>query len=200
LLIGLVGCATVHNENIIEATDFTSDHVKLAVRQQYRSVAVLPFENATQYTTADQHARRAFFGAMAAYKNYDLQPMEVTDRAIRKLARSTIDPAHYATLRAALGTDLLVFGTVLAQDHSYGVVYGRNAVRVKILFVDAATGDIVWQSEESRARTLVGVSFISLFNNEYMWAREVVNRYNELFRDMITTLPDCSAPTPHNKE
>jgi len=191
--IWLAGCAMITNENINDATDFQSDHVKLAVRGQYRSVAVLPFENQTDYPSASQYARQAFFGTMAAYKSYSLQTLEETDARLANLPRSVVDPAQYNKLRAALGVDLLAFGSVIEQDHTYGVVYGRNAVRVKLVLVDAATGAVVWQSEEGRSRTLLGMSFMSMFDNEYMWGREIMNRYNELFRDMIVTLPDRSA-------
>ena len=197
----LAGCAMITNENINDAADFQSDHVKLAVRAQYRSIAILPFENQTDYPSATQYARQAFFGCMAAYKRYALQTLDDTDARLANLPRSTVDPAQYAKLHAALDVDLLAFGYVIEQDHSYGVVYGRNAVRVKLLLVDAATGATVWQSEEGRARTLVGMSFVSTFDNEYMWGREIMNRYNELFRDMIATLPDCTVkPTDQLRE
>jgi hypothetical protein len=189
----LAGCAMITSENINDATDFQSDHVQLAVRGNYRTLAVLPFENQTDFPSATQYARQAFFGSMAAYKSYALQTLDETDARLASLPRSAVDPAQYQKLRTALGVDLLAFGYVIEQEHSYGVVYGRNAVRVKILLVDAATGATVWQSEEGRSRTLLGMSFMSMFDNEYMWGREIMNRYNELFRDMIVTLPDRSA-------
>jgi hypothetical protein len=191
----LAGCAMITNENIHEGAEYQSDHVKLAVRTQYRSIAVLPFDNQTDYPSAAVYARQSFFGTLAAYRHYTLQMLDETDRRIANLPRATIEPAQYAKLRDALDVDLLSFGYVLEQKHSYGVVYGNNAVRVKILIVDARTGDTVWQSEEGRSRTLLGMSFMSMFDNEYMWGREIMNRYNELFRDMIATLPDCSART-----
>ncbi len=189
----LAGCAMITSENVNDAADFQSDHVQLAVRGQYRSMAVLPFENRTDYPSATQYARQAFFGTMAAYRRYALQTLDETDARLASLPRSVIDPAQYHKLRAALDVDLLAFGYVIEQDHTYGVVYGRNAVRVKLVLVDAATGATVWQSEEGRSRTLLGMSFMSMFDNEYMWGREIMNRYNELFRDMIVTLPDRSA-------
>lgn len=197
----LAGCAAISNENIHHGVAYQSDHVAIAVRGQYRTVAVLPFFNETAYANAGRYARRSFYGALAAYKNYTLQPMADTDARIRNLPRKALDPAEYQDLARALGTDLIVFGWVKRQLHSYGVVYGRNAVTVRIAFVDARTGQIVWESTESRSRLLMGISMISIFDNEYMWAREVINRYDELFRDMMTALADMNvtAPAQHTK-
>jgi len=197
----LSGCALISNENLHHGVSYASDHVAIAVRGQYRTVAVLPFFNATEYANAGRYARRSFFGALAAYKNYSLQPMVETDARIKDLPRKALDPAEYQELARVLGTDLMVFGWVLRQMHSYGVLYGRNAVTVRIAFVDARTGRIVWESTDSRTRMLMGISLLSIFDNEYMWAREVCNRYDELFRDMMTALPDMSAVpnAPHTQ-
>ncbi|MCX7848035.1 MAG: hypothetical protein N2595_08415 [bacterium] len=191
-LILLAGCAAISSEHLHDAVNFQSDHVAMAVRAQYRTVAVLPFFNETQYANAARYARRAFYGALASYKNYSLQPIAETDARIKDLPRKTLDPAEYHELARVLGTDLLVFGWVKRQLHSYGVFYGRNAVTVRIAFVDARTGQIVWDATDSRSRLLIGISFLSILNNEYRWAREIVNRYDELFRDMMTAIPDVA--------
>lgn len=194
----LAGCAAISNENVHHAVDYQSDHVAIAVRGQYRTIAVLPFFNETEYANAGRYARRSFFGALAAHKNYTLQPMADTDARIQTLPRKALDPAEYQELAQVLGTDLIVFGWVKRQLHSYGVVYGRNAITVRVAFVDARSGKIVWDATDSRSRMLMGISLIAIFNNEYMWAREVINRYDELFRDMMAALPDMNvtAPTP----
>lgn len=188
----LSGCAAISSEHVHDAVNYESDHVAMAVRAQYHTVAILPFFNETTYPNAGRYARRSFYGAMAAYKNYQLQPLAETDARIRDLPRKALDPAEYQELARVLGTDLIVFGWVQRQMHSYGVVYGRNAVTVRIAFVDARTGQIVWEATDSRSRLLMGISFISIFDNEYMWAREVMNRYDELFRDMMQAIPDRS--------
>ncbi len=188
----LAGCALISNENLHHAVEFDSDHAAIAVRAQYRTVAVLPFFNQTEYASAGKYARRSFYGALAAYKNYTLQPLAETDTRLKSLPRKALDPQEYQELARALGTDLIAFGWVERQMHSYAVVYGRNAVTVRIAFVDARTGTTVWESTDARTRMLMGISVISLFDNEYMWAREIVNRYDELFRDMMTSLPDTS--------
>lgn len=196
LAAALAGCAAISNEHVHHGVEYQSDHVAIAVRGQYRTVAVLPFFNETEYANAGRYARRSFYGALAAYKNYTLQPMAETDARIKHLPRKALDPGEYQELAGVLGTDLIVFGWVKRQLHSYGVVYGRSAVTVRIAFVDARSGQIVWESTDARTRMLMGISLISIYDNEYMWAREVINRYDELFRDMMTALPDMNVTAP----
>ncbi len=194
IAVGLVlsGCAVSRRENLYEAVNWNTDHIKMAVRPSYRSIAVLPFFNKSGSQSASTFARRSFYGKLAASKDYTLPPLSRTDAILKTLPRKAIDPKEFAALFQALQTDLLCFGEVLEQSHSYGFFFSYNKVTARVILVDARTGQTVWESNDSRSKSLVGLSFISIYENEAMWAREVCNRYDELFRDMMAVLPNRS--------
>jgi hypothetical protein len=193
LVIGLSGCSVPSGEQLHKAVNWNKDHIKMAVRPRYRSIAIMPFFNRTDNARAAMYARKSFYGNLAATKDYELQPLSQTDKLIANLPRKSLEPDNYQELHSILGTDLLAFGEVKEQSHLYGLVFSRNKVTARVSLVDAVTGDTVWVSEDSRGRTLMGISFLSMAENEGMWAREVYNRYDELFRDMMIVLPNRSA-------
>ena len=196
----LGGCAQAPYENPIQAVTYQSDHIAMAVRSTYASVAVLPFVNDSKYVSASLFARRSFFGQLASRKNYALQPMHVTDALLKTLPRSALDPRNAVALGKTLKTDLIVFGEVKEELHTWGLVYAKTFVLAKISFVDAKDGREVWMSEDSRARLTGGIdpfAMIVSYDTEYMWAREVLNRYDELFRDMMEAVPDCTVEWKH---
>lgn len=196
LLLAIGGCALAPYENPHQSVDFDSDHIRMAIRPQYQSIAVMPFFNDSDYPNAADFARRSFYGALATHTRYDLQHHEVTDRILRRLPRSDRRPEAYATLAQHLGTDLIAFGHIKEQRHSYGLVYAVSKVHVRIVLVDARSGDTVWRAEDSRRRLTGGIdpfALIVTWNTEHMWAREVLNRYDELFRDMMIVLPNRTA-------
>ena len=203
-VLALNGCALFTNEHPGEGVEATHDHIKLAIKANYRSIAVLPFFNKTDCENAPLYARRAFMGALASHKNYQVMPLGQTDAALKNIPRSALDPKEFkaladalvfrgATTGATAKVDLLAFGWVINQSHRYGVCYNKNAIRARIALVDAATGDIGFDAEDERARTHMGFSFITMFYDEFFWAREAQNRYDELFRDMMAELPDRTA-------
>lgn len=193
LVIGLSGCSVPSGEQLHKAVNWNKDHIKMAVRPRYRSIAVMPFFNRTDNARAARYARQSFYGNLAAAKDYELQPLYQTDKLIANLPRKSLEPDNYKELHSILNTDLLAFGEVKEQSHLYGLVFSRNKVSARVYLVDAETGDTVWVSEDSRGRSLMGISFLSMAENEGMWAREVHNRYDELFRDMMIVLPNRSA-------
>jgi TolB-like protein len=186
----LNGCAVVTNEHVHDTVEATHDHAVMAIAPKYRSVAVLPFFNETGSATADMYARHSFASKLVAHKNYTVLPLKETDAILARLPRSAVDLKEYKTLGENLHADLLAFGWALEQTHSFGFVYNRNAIRARVALVDAQTGKVVFDAEDTRSRLLIGFSLITMIEDEYMWAREVNNRYDELFRDMMPELPD----------
>ncbi len=194
-LLAAGGCTLTPYENPNLGVDYESDHIKMAVKPRYKSIAVLPFFNDTESGHASKFARRSFFGNLAATKHYDLQPMRETDKILQKLPRKTLDPKEYKKLGKSLKTDLLAFGRVKEQTHAYGFVYAKTTVGVEISLVDAKTGETVWRADDERTRRIGGIDPFALYvthSEDYLWARNVLNRYDELFRDMMLVLPDRS--------
>ncbi len=189
-------CALAPYENPYSSVDYKSDHVNLAIRPKYESIAIMPFYNDSDYPHAADFARKSFVGALSSYTHYDLQSVTKTDKILEKLPRGVQRPEEYKTLANTLRTDLIAFGHVKKQRHSYGLVYAITEVRVRIVLIDAYTGAIVWRAEDTRKRRTGGIdpyALIVTYHTEHMWAREILNRYDELFRDMMIVLPDRMA-------
>ncbi len=195
ICLGIIGCSISDRENPYGAVNYQSDHMNLAVSPKYNSVAILPFENKTRYKTAPIQARRIFFGNFAATKNYVLQPIRETDRLLKEhhVKAEEITDKNYKRLGQALGCDMLIFGRVNEYFHKYRVVYSQTLVDVVIVAVDAKTGKKVWWSQDAREQKYGGIDPYALYvahKNEYMWSRNILNRYDELFRDMMLVFPD----------
>jgi hypothetical protein len=194
-LLALAGCTHAPYENPYTAVAYNSDHVRLAVMPRYRSIAVLPFENQSEFVNAPTYARRSFYGNLAAYKNYQLQTLAQTDALLKSVPRKLIDISGAKELGPVLKTDLLAFGRVQEQRVSYGLIYTTTKVAVEVALVDARTGEVVWRADDARKHSVGGIDPYAMsvaYERHYMWAREVIDRYDELFRDMMMILPDRS--------
>ena len=191
------GCAfsLTDRENPYGAVDYQSDHINLAIYPKYDSIAVLPFENLSKFKTAPIQARRMFLGNFAATKSYKILSIRETDSLLKQFSISSneVVKSNYKKLGKALGVDLLVFGKVLEYYHKYRVIYSKTCVKVVVTVVDAKTGKTVWWSKDSREQKYGGIGPYGLYvanKNEYMWSRNILNRFDELFRDMMLVFPD----------
>ncbi len=201
----ILGCtfSVTDRENPYGAIDYRSDHINLAIYPKYDSVAVLPFKNKTKYATAPIQGRRMFLGNLAATKSYKIQSIRETDTLLKNFSINTTNvvKSNYKKLGKVLGSDLLVFGKIIEYYHKYRFVYSKTYVRVAIVVVDSKTGKTVWWSEDSREQKYGGIGPYGLYvanKNEYMWSRNILNRFDELFRDMMLVFPD--KPIVKNKK
>lgn len=191
--IVLFGCARGAYENIHEEVVMnTRNHINLAVTPKYTTIAVMPFINNSGAKNASTYARRSFYGNLVSYKNWNVQPMGETDNRLSKLTRRDLDESAAGRMKSALGVDLVCYGEVKEQCSRYGLVFSYNSVTVRIAFYDAATGEKVWEAEDFRDSLVMGVSFMYMYERDVMWAREIHNRYDELFRDMMQQFPLCT--------
>ena len=193
----LFGCAfsLTDRENPYGAVDYQSDHVNLAIYPKYDSLAVLPFENMSRFKTAPIQARRMFLGNLAAAKSYKIQSIRKTDSLLKTFSINTnsLVKSNYKKLGRVLGCDLIVFGKVIQYYHKYRLIYSKTCVKVVIAVVETKTGKTVWWSEDSREQKYGGICPYGLYvanKNEYMWSRNILNRFDELFRDMMLVFPD----------
>ncbi|MBR5624488.1 DUF799 family lipoprotein [bacterium] len=191
--IMLFGCAKGAYENIHEGVVMNArDQISLAVQPKYTTIAVMPFINNSGTKNANTYARRSFFGNLVSYKNWNVQPMAETDNRLAKATRRELDESNAGKMKSILGCDLVCYGEVKEQCSRYGLVFSYNSVTARVAFYDASTGAKVWEAEDFRDSLVMGISFIYMYEREVMWAREVHNRYDELFRDMMQQFPMCT--------
>lgn len=136
--------------NVREARDFVDPGL---VRTAGAKVAVLPFENLTNYPNAGLIASQLMTTELYDRHLFDLQ--EET-RTRKMLAEPKIDPAHLTDVAAAqqaaglLEVDALLIGSVSEFGYQHGLreepVVGLNA-----RLVDGKTGKVLWASSHSAA-------------------------------------------------
>ncbi|MDF1791059.1 MAG: CsgG/HfaB family protein [Thalassobaculaceae bacterium] len=139
----LVGCAS-GDRQARDYLDPTADFTKM-------KVAVLPFENLTNYPNAGRIAAELM--ATELYERGIFQLQESTETR-QTLAQMKIDPENLTSVAAAqqaaglLEVDAIVVGTVSEFGYQQGLreepVVGLNA-----RLVEAATGNVLWASSHS---------------------------------------------------
>ncbi|MCK5851583.1 DUF799 family lipoprotein [bacterium] len=191
----MAGCALTVYENPYLGINYESDHRKMAIESTYKSIAILPFFNPEKALHGSENARRSLYGNLASTKHYDLIPIRKIDKAIKKLPTKILYPENYKKLNKYIKADLFCYGWVEKQENSYGVFYASTSVRVKIELLDTKTGEIVWKANDERTRRVGGIGPYAIYKThmeDYFWARNILNRYDEFFRDMMFVLPDRS--------
>lgn len=195
IILLMTGCALTVYENPYLGINYESNHRKMAIESTYKSIAILPFFNSEKALHGAEFARRSLYGNIASSKNYDLIPMRKIDNIVKRLPKKILYPKNYKKLAKYIDADLFCYGWVEKQENSYGVFYASTIVRVKIELLDTKTGEIVWKANDERSRRVGGIGPYAMYKThmeDYFWARNILNRYDELFRDMMLVLPDRS--------
>jgi len=195
IVILTAGCTLTVYENPYLGIDYESNHRKMAIESTYRSIAILPFFNPEKYLHGAESARRSLYGNLAADKHYDLISIRKIDNIVEKLPTKILDPKNYKKLAEYIDADLFCYGWIEKQENSYAGFYASTIVQVKIELLDTKTGEVVWKANDERSRSVGGIGPYAMYKahmEDYFWARNVLNRYDELFRDMMLVLPDRS--------
>lgn len=143
LLAMLAACAGTERE----ARDYVAPEGGIAGLR----VAVLPFENLTNYPNAGRIAADLMATELYEQKLFALQEATETRRA---LAQLQIDPADLVSVAAAqqaavmLGVDALVIGSVSEFGYQHGL-REEPAVGLNARLIDAETGRVLWASSHS---------------------------------------------------
>lgn len=114
-------------------------------------VAVLPFENLTEYPSAGQIAAELTETELFATGRFDILPLAETRR---RLKEKNLDPAdvlkneRLSVIADLLGVHTLLIGSVSEYRYKRGL--GEDpAVGINGRLVVAATGDVLWAASES---------------------------------------------------
>lgn len=111
------------------------------------TVATLPFDNASASIDAPK-IFRAQFHPMIPRKGYLLQPLQQTDAVLQEMGIQLggqikgVDPKE---LRAKLGADLAVWGTVRQSSSMVTGIYNRRTVEVEVMLTDLRSGEVIWK-------------------------------------------------------
>lgn len=193
ILFTLAACSQGAYENIHDSVGVTlRNHSALAINPSFTKIAIMPFRNTTDQKNAAKFARRSFYGNLVSYRNWNVQPIAETDKRLAAATRRDAEEGNATAVGNLLGVDLVCYGEVTEQVSRYGLVYSYNSVTARIAMYNAQTGEKVWEAQDFRDSLVMGISFMYMYERDFMWAREIHNRYDELFRDMVQQFPLCT--------
>ena len=199
------GCATKMQEREIvkiphELSDSYAKHTP-------KKVAVLPFENALNpddphpdpVVVGDQVGTRRpeAIARESFYKHFSILPFEdvelhAVDAALK--GATTIAERTRAASKA-LGVDTVVQGKLKRYYHVYVFFVAYTNVAAEVKMVNVQTGETIWSSDhyDFGGEVSIGIDVWNLFMcgyKEYIWRRELRRRFDDLFNDMVKTLPE----------
>jgi hypothetical protein len=210
----VAGCAVYKDEGtgIIQGVkQATAAKYKVGSRlkeQPPHLVAILPFENLTGKTAQEEekgaeHVVRSAFANHFTTRQYNTQRTMVTDRLLQE--KGLVKPEEIVKLQAArvgeiTKADAVIYGQITHFDRIYVGVYAQVAVGAQVRMVDVQTGDVLWEAADvSRthsggfAADPLGIVVTLAANAFALRHIELLRASDDLFRDLIKTLPQLSA-------
>lgn len=211
LAAGCAGYADKETAIIHGVPDTPGAHYKVSSRLKEtppRLVAILPFENLTGKTAADedkaadQVIRTAFTNHFTS-RRYETQRTIVTDRLLQEkglIQAEEIAKQSGQQLGAITKADAVIYGQVTHFDRLYLGLYAQVAVGAKLRMVDAQSGETLWEAEEVSRKHSGGFATeplglaIALASNAFAMRHiEVLRASDDLFREMVKTIPPLRA-------
>jgi parallel beta-helix repeat protein len=163
-----------------------------------QTVAVLPFLNKTGREEAFNIVRQSFHGHFSKL-NYVAVPLLRVDHALREAGLDTpekIAQTPLPKLSEIIGTDAVIRGEITSYERLYVGVYSQVSVGAEIQMVDGKTGKELWWAKDTSRKhgggistTPVGLILTALVTTVNMRSIELLRSSDDLFRDMITTIP-----------
>jgi parallel beta-helix repeat protein len=209
----LAGCAVYGDKKTgivqgVQQVMSTNYQLNAKLKQQPpRLVAILPFENLTGKTAAEEEKGaeaviRTAFANHFTTRRYETQRTVVTDRLLQEkglLKAEAIAQIPVKQLAEITKADAVIYGQITHFDRIYVGVYSQIAVGAKLRMVDVQTGEILWEAADVSRKHSGGFSteplglLIALASNAYALRHiEVVRASEELFRSMVQTIPSVA--------
>ncbi|MEW6544366.1 MAG: GNA1162 family protein [Nitrospirota bacterium] len=212
-LFALIGCAAGGGEGggaVIGAKEPASVKYRVTSTLTDRPpklVAILPFENLTDKTaeveeeTPTYVIRTAFLNRFVV-KQYPTQRTAVTDRLLQEkgfVKAEEIVKLPLAKLGEITKADTVIYGQITHFNRIYAGLYAQIAVGAKLKMVDVASGEVLWETGDVQrvhsggfATDPLGIVVTLAANAIALRHIEVVRASEELFRDLLETLPRMS--------
>ncbi|MBM4122613.1 MAG: hypothetical protein FJ249_08475 [Nitrospira sp.] len=208
-----IGCAVYKDEGtgIIQGVkQATSAKYKVSGRLQEqppRLVAILPFENLTGKTAQEEekgaeHVVRSAFANHFTTRQYNAQRTAVTDRLLQErglVKAEEIVKLPVARVGELTKADAVIYGQITHFDRIYVGVYAQVAVGARVQMMDVKTGGVLWEATDvSRthsggfATDPLGIVITLAANAFALRHIELLRASDDLFRDLIKTLPQLS--------
>ncbi len=198
LTLLFVGCGTVRRINYpYHHTYMPVDSENYGFTNVYpRSFTIYPFKNVSWYPEAAERGRQAVCGAFSLIG--PCASVAETDQ-MASLPFTALDALRVARKQ---GSDALVLGEVVTQDHIWLLLVAYNYVHMKLWVYDTRNGKLLWKGSSWSTDYDVGLSVIlpllatpiETGVNHILWSRKTLDLYNRIAVDFIHELrPDVLA-------
>jgi len=161
-----------------------------------RSVAILPFDNATEDQDIAEEVRRAFYNQFSSKPYADIE-LTAVDARLHALNRSGKDKLDYRLFCQSLGCDGVITGRVVDFRKIFAGVYSELAVTAEISLINAKTGEVILTQREDATFREGGISLtpIGLIMNAMSAAlnlRDIqrVRLVSEIGYNIAKSIPD----------
>jgi hypothetical protein len=128
--------------------EYPAFQVWTAERNSPPTVAILPFENATQEQGIEDLVRESFYShfSIKAFNDVELSKVDDALRDETILQNKKFQDISSDELGRLLRCDALVYGKVVEMTRFYIGVYSQLAVGAEITIVNAKNGNIIWKN------------------------------------------------------
>ncbi|MFH2012705.1 MAG: GNA1162 family protein [Pseudomonadota bacterium] len=165
---------------------------------QPKTVAILPFVNKTSSDEAFEIVRKSFYNHFSSLPYVDRELYKV-DELLKKAGFDTpekLTQGDSKKLGDILNADAVIYGEITNYDRIYVGVYSQVAVGAHVRMVDVKTGNLLWEAENITRKhqgglsvTPVGMILTAISTAMNVRKIELLRAGDDLFRDMIKTLP-----------
>jgi hypothetical protein len=130
---------------------------KVAADKLPHSVAILPFENATEDQNIAEEVRRAFYNQFSSKPYADIE-LSAVDARLHALDRGNKTKHDYQLFCQSLGCDGVITGRVIDFRKVFAGVYSELAVTAEIKLINAKTGEVILTQREDATFREGGIS------------------------------------------
>ena len=181
----------------------------LAERPGPRTVAIVPFENASDEPEMAELVRKTFYSHFSP-KSYRDVELNHVDRLLEAQGgktdslESSLSPSE---LGALFGADFVIFGKVLNFEKTFLGIYSQIALTVGLEMVDSSSGRGVWQKTLTKRShegglpfSLFGVVPAALRSGLHMNHERTVSLVDRISRDLASSIPEPAELEPPELE
>jgi hypothetical protein len=168
-----------------------------------RSIAILPFHDATDTSGLSQMVRESLYGHLSYRRFMDVE-LTVVDQALNSPSGLPIDPLTPEALRELgdrLGCDAIVTGRVTELERLFMGIYSQLSIGADIEIYDTHDGRRLWTDsyvarlhEGSMPLTPLGIPLSGARSGWNLRDSQIIRAVDELTRTLADRIPGPDAP------
>ncbi len=209
-LLLFLGCSSLQDNTVIPKDSIPDlSRPEAEVNRLFREnppdlIAILPFENLTESSDMEEEKEeveviRTTFANHFSSRGYNTQWTQLTDKLLADGGLDAVEdivklpPEELGRLTRA---DVLIYGQVTHFNRLYLGLYAQIVVGARVKMVEVQTGKVLWEAEDVLREHSGGFSIepigliLTLASNAVaMRKAEVMGAVEELFRDLVQTIP-----------